>query len=773
MRARILGLVVVVASAGCDVLELAEETQAASATPGVYVMPWDGRRWTDGVVRYVIDKNADWLPANPCDFDGNVMTDETEEAIKQGIAEYEALTPVNFIRHTKANPPPPDSAYVIYRASTGGSSAEIRGMPFPTESSILPNCVYIDPATQPDEDGRRSVLHETGHLLGFPHEQQRPDRDLFVTYDPFCIQNDDTGKLFGEDSDALLLTPYDIRSIMHYQSDNSCSTTKAGCRNDDGDCIRPPLLLAEPPTPDCITTSPPSTADCRWIFRPKQLSVHDVNALARMYEQPLGTDDPDDELGAAIAVGDFDDDGYDDVAVGAPEDGTRGAVYLWKGTGGQLPDTLGRLVAWRKLSPRDVGPQTLAYSAGRFGAALAAGDFNDDGATDLAIGAPETDSGDLDDGSVFIYESQPVANSPRRTLTHTRVMNQLRLFRGAGEPGDRFGQALAAADFDGDGFKDLAIGVPRKRVGGVACGEVVIVSGRTQRPAIVTPLMAPSGDCVAGARFGAALAANDLDPDVDDRDELVVGSPENATDPVRNGAVYLFSVGLFRGGWYGAQLLRPRSATTEGMRFGAALATGNYDGSRTPGHRGERQIAVGAPYRTYRSSNPGLQVTLPEAGAVYLYRPVSATSIDYVNVLRVDEAPAPATGNHFGGVLATWRPSDAVNDRLAAGLPDAGSVGPAAGKGRVEVYRWTSLAASGQLAETLTPPSTVNGGDRFGDALASGNLLPGFFLSAGSVELLVGAPGTGNGAGAYHVHNLDGAFTSPWERFQQSTASHE
>jgi len=42
---------------------------------------------------------------------------------------------VNFIRHTKANPPPPDSAYVIYRASTGGSSAEIRGMPFPTESS--------------------------------------------------------------------------------------------------------------------------------------------------------------------------------------------------------------------------------------------------------------------------------------------------------------------------------------------------------------------------------------------------------------------------------------------------------------------------------------------------------------------------------------------------------------------------------------------------------------------------------------------------------------
>lgn len=91
------------------------------------------------------------------------------------------------------------------------------------------------------------------------------------------------------------------------------------------------------------------------------------------------------------------------------------------------------------------------------------------------------------------------------------------------------------------------------------------------------------------------------------------------------GAVYLFS--LVRGGFQRAQRLR---ASLPGVRFGAAVAVCNFDGSRTEKSRRERQIAVGAPHRPFFASADGLGLSLPEAGAVFIYRPASS-AIDYVN----------------------------------------------------------------------------------------------------------------------------------------------
>lgn len=63
------------------------------------------------------------------------------------------------------------------------------------------------------------ALHEMGHILGLYHEQQRPDRDEYVTVYPENIESKYLyafEKLSGESDSLLYDTPYDVYSIMHY-----------------------------------------------------------------------------------------------------------------------------------------------------------------------------------------------------------------------------------------------------------------------------------------------------------------------------------------------------------------------------------------------------------------------------------------------------------------------------------------------------------------------------------------------------------------------------
>lgn len=174
-----------------------------------------------------------------------------------------------------------------------------------------------------------------------------------------------------------------------------------------------------------------------------------------------GLMEENDRFGFALAVGDFDGDGYDDLAVGIPYEthgegagalAFGGAVNVIMGSANGLeatPANPGRL--WHQdLAGMNGDVDTLD----RFGWALAAADFDNDGYADLAIGVPGDDYilGIVDTGSTQIVYGSDAG------LTTTG--NTLHFHASQPTAGDLFGAALFAADFNGDGNADLAVGAP-------------------------------------------------------------------------------------------------------------------------------------------------------------------------------------------------------------------------------------------------------------------------------------------------------------------------
>ncbi|MBK6506408.1 MAG: FG-GAP repeat protein [Ignavibacteria bacterium] len=149
------------------------------------------------------------------------------------------------------------------------------------------------------------------------------------------------------------------------------------------------------------------------------------------------------------SAGDVNNDGYDDVIVGAPSDGTNNLfpkAYIYYGG-----------------AAMDNSPDVILSGTVNFGFSVAtAGDINDDGFSDVIVGM---DAQGLT--SVYVYfGGNPMNNSADLTLTQTQ---------------GGFGSSVTSAgDVNGDGYSDFAVGYWLNSTGSFSLnGSVYVYFGGT------------------------------------------------------------------------------------------------------------------------------------------------------------------------------------------------------------------------------------------------------------------------------------------------------
>jgi hypothetical protein len=261
---------------------------------------------------------------------------------------------------------------------------------------------------------------------------------------------------------------------------------------------------------------------------------------------------------SVAAAGDVNNDGFDDVIVGAKwargslDNEGMAQLYLGSKTG------LASLPAWTIFGGQAGASLGTAVSP--------AGDINKDGYDDVIVGAPLYNSDEEDAGQALIFcgTSAGLEQAPCWTITGTQTNGRL-------------GEAVnGAGDVNGDGYDDLVIGEPGQ--------DAVHLFAGTSAGLPTAPFWTAVSD-QPGAQFGTAVHISS-DINDDGYSDLLIGAYIYSADQSQEGRIYAYYGGI------GGPTAQP-DWIAEGNKaeaeFGFALGGSDVDGD------GQAELLVGSP----------------------------------------------------------------------------------------------------------------------------------------------------------------------------------
>jgi Astacin (Peptidase family M12A) len=170
------------------------------------------KKWPNGKIYYTTDSN----------FKGSGTNGETffKNALEQAISTWENAVGLEFIPRTN------QSNYIKFSTTPIGTSTTACGVSYygmvGGEQNLYVNASHSETSTA-NCDIKRTLVHEMGHALGFLHEHQRPDRDIYLDLSETVSSANDYFKF--ETNNVLLNVPYNVLSIMHYFSGQAINPT--------------------------------------------------------------------------------------------------------------------------------------------------------------------------------------------------------------------------------------------------------------------------------------------------------------------------------------------------------------------------------------------------------------------------------------------------------------------------------------------------------------------------------------------------------------------